>query len=174
MTQQCPAPDRADTLDIVEYRAQPRATAKFAVVGNCEPVGFVTHPYEKEQGGRVPGQYQGVFAIGQEDALFRFFHPALTRVIEDVLLGDRNHIDLIRQPCFFKNFNRYIKLTFATINYPEIGEVVLFDCAPQSPAKNFVHAGVIVLAFDGADAIAAIQRFLGFALIKRDLRGDHH
>jgi len=70
-----------------------------------------------------------------------------------VLLGERDHVNLIEQLELSQNFKCYIKLTFTAVDDPEVGIFALGDGSLQAPAQHLVHAGEIVLAVDGADEI---------------------
>src|SRR2546423_14413187 len=119
---------------------------------------LVAYAYQQEQRGRVSGQHDWIFAVGQKNSLLGFFHGALARIVEHVLLGKRDDVDLIEQPGFLKDFNRYIKLSLAAVNYPEVGKFTFFDRPSEPAAEDLVHAGEIVLTLDRANTVAAAKR----------------
>src|SRR6267142_2800407 len=91
---------------------------------------------------------------------------ARSRIVEHVLLGERDYVDLIEQLELAQYFKRYIKLPLAPIDDPKVGIFLLGGRTLETPAQHFVHAGEVVLSPDGADAVAAIEVFARLALVE--------
>src|SRR5271170_1478083 len=49
MPQHRPPPRRPYTIDVIEHRAQSRAPAQFAIVGNRKTMGFIANPHQHEE-----------------------------------------------------------------------------------------------------------------------------
>ncbi len=62
---------------------------------------LVANPHEEEQRGRISWQHDRVLAIWQENTLFGLHHRTFARIVEHVLLGYRNNVDLIEQRMLF-------------------------------------------------------------------------
>src|SRR6266851_5908159 len=115
ISQQCTSPHRPDSFDIVEHGTQPRAATELAIVRDRETMRLVSDPHEQEQRGRVSRQDDRVLAIRQENTLFGLHHRTFARIVEHVLLGYRNHVDLIEQLMFLQNFDRDIALALPVV-----------------------------------------------------------
>src|SRR5713101_1160744 len=174
IAQQCTPPHRPDSFDIVEHGPQPRAATEFAIIGDREAMRLVANPHEQKQCGRVSRQDDRVLAIRQENTLFGLHHRTFTRIVEHVLLGDRNNVNLIEQLVLLQNFDRDIELALAAVDYPEVGELVVGDRTLEAPAQDLVHTGEVVLPIDRAHPVAAIKLLLRPALVEGHLRCDHH
>src|SRR6266851_1835887 len=115
ISQQCTPPHRPDAFDIVEHGAQPRAATELAVVRDRETMRLVADPNEQEQRRGISWQHDRVFAIRQENTFFGLHNRAFARIVEHVLLGDRNHVDLIEQLVLLYNFDRDVALALPVV-----------------------------------------------------------
>src|SRR5215472_8732428 len=74
MSQQRASPHRTDALEIVEHRAEPRAPAQLAIIGDRESMRLVAHAHEQEERRRVLRQHERILPIRQEHALVGLLH----------------------------------------------------------------------------------------------------
>ena len=82
-------------------------------------MGLVADAHQQKKRGRILRQHDRVFAIGQEHPLFGLDHGALARIVEHMLLGERDDLDLVEQVGLPEYFKRYIKLAFAAVDNPQ-------------------------------------------------------
>ena len=94
-------------------------------------MGLIANAHQQKQRGRIPRQHDRILSIGQEYALLGLHHRTRARVIEHVLLGERDHVNLIEQLELSQNFKCYIELTFTAVDDPEIGIFALRDRSLQ-------------------------------------------
>src|SRR3984957_18583836 len=174
MTQQRAPTHRTDAFDIVEHRAQPRATPQFAVVGDRKSMRLVANPHEQEQRGRVLRQHDRILAPGNEDAFLGFRHFFFAPVVQHVLFGQRHAIDLIEQSELAQHFERDVQLSLAAVDHPQIRVDVFAHCTLEPALQDFVHAGEVILSFEAANPVAAVEILARLAFVEGDLRSDHH
>jgi hypothetical protein len=95
-------------------------------------------------------------------------------VVQYVLLGQRNAVDLIEQIELTQHFERDVQLPLAAVDYPQIGVFFFTHSSFEAALQDFVHAGEIVLTFEAANAVAAVEILLRLAFVERHLRSDDH
>src|SRR5579885_2099671 len=172
--QQSPPAHGPYSFYIVQHRSHPRPSAQLAVEGNGEPMCLVADAHEEKERGRVLRQHDRILAIGQKYPLLRLRDFFLAPIVEHVLFGERDAIDLIEQALLAQNLKCHIKLPLAAINYPQIRVFVLAPGALGAARQHFGKARKVVLALEASNPVAAIKVSLRLAFVEGDLRPYHH